>query len=229
MGARFCRDNSIVTLWKEKRDSISCIKIAKYDASSGVMLKSVLVVNEKTRPLTCPPIELLHFEESRGHDLFGFLAIDDRYSLTAQQGVPNTTVVFDLDLRVKLFSSDRIHRTIKVVDDNFVAVGTWFDAKMFSMQDAGAPDIDEKIELFDFIHEKAVGETEGMASPLICVVNTGEDIYFVFEVSTLSLAFNRSTQKFSRIWRESAGGVPMAVFGKKVLRYSFSTKKFAGP
>ena len=229
LGARFCRDNSIVALWKEKHDSVSCIKIAHYDAPSGNLLKSVIVINEQARPLACPPVELLHLEESRGHDLFGFFAIDDRYSLTAQQGAPNTTVVFDLDLRVKLFSSDRIHRTIKVVDNNFVAVGTWFDAKMFSRQNTGIPDIDEKIELFDFTHEKAIGETEGVASPLVCVVNTGEELHFIFEVSTLSLVFNRATQKFNRLWRESPGGAPVAALGKKILRYSYSTKKFSGP
>jgi hypothetical protein len=229
LGARFCRDNGVVTLWKEQSDSFACIKIAKYDASSGVMLKTVIAMSEKARPLACPPIELLQFEESRGHELFGFFAIDDRYCLTAQQDVPNTTVVFDLDLRVKCFSSDRIHRTLKLVDDNLVAVGTWFDAKMFSKEGEGAPQADEKIELFDFVHEKAIGETEGTASPLVCAVNLGEEIHLVFQVSTLSLAFNRSTQKFNRIWGESAGGAPMASRGKKTLRYSFSTKKFILP
>jgi hypothetical protein len=228
MGARFCRDNGIVTLWKEKRDSTMGVTIAKYDASSGRMLASIDVVSEKNRPLACPLLELIHFEDSPHHDLFGFFAIDERYSLTAQQGVPNTTVVFDLDLKVKLFSSDRIHRTIKVVDDNLVAVGTWFDAKMFSLQAAGAPENDEKFELFDFTHENAIGETEGVASPVIGSVFWGGDIYFAFEVNTVCLTFNRSLQKFSRLWQENSGGTPIASVGKKIFRYSFSTRKFTG-
>ena len=228
MGARFCRDNSLVTLWKEKHDSSVCVTIAKYDASSGAMLASIDVVNEKARPLACPLLELIHFEDSPHHDLFGFFAIDERYSLTAQQGVANTTVVFDLDLKVKLFSCDRIHRTIKVVDDNLVAVGTWFDAKMFSLQAAGAPGSDEKFELFDFVHENAIGETEGVASPVIGAAFWGGDIYFAFEVNTVCLAFNRSLQKFSRLWQENSGGTPIAAVGKKIFRYSFATRKFTG-
>ncbi len=229
LGARFCRDNSVVALWKEQGDSMFCIKIAKYDASSGALLKTVVAVNERSRPLACPLAELLHFEEAPGHDLFGFFAIDDRYSLTAQEGVPNTTVVFDTDLRVKCFSSDRIHRTLKVVDPNIVAVGTWFDAKKFSMDDGGQSDLDEKIELFDFVHEKAVGETEGAPSPLVSAVALGEEIHLVFEVGTLSLAFNRGTQKFTRLWGDSAGGAPIAAWGARILRYSFPTKKITGP
>jgi hypothetical protein len=228
LGARFCRDNSIVTLWKENRDSSESVTIAKYDASSGSMLASINVVNEKARPLACPLLELIHFEDSPSHELFGFFAIDERYSLTAQQGVPNTTVVFDANLKVKLFSSDRIHRTIKVVDDNLVAVGTWFDAKMFSLQAAGAPGNDEKFELLDFAHENAIGETEGVASPLIGTVFWGGDIYFAFEVNTVCLAFNRSLQKFSRLWQENEGATPIASVGKKIFRYSFTTRKFTG-
>jgi hypothetical protein len=228
MGARFGRDNSIVTLWKEKRDSAIGVTIAKYDASSGAMLASIEVASEKARPLVCPLSELIHFENSPRHDLFGFFAIDERYSLTAQQGVPNTTAVFDLDMKVKLFSSDRIHRTIKIVDDNLVAVGTWFDAKMFSLQAAGAPENDEKFELFDFAHENAIGETEGVASPVIGAVFLGADIYFAFEVNTVGLAFNRSLQKFSRLWQENSGGTPIAAVGKKIFRYSFATRKFTG-
>jgi hypothetical protein len=228
MGARFCRDNSLVTLWSEKSDSASGITLAKYDAVSGALIVKVSVANEKARPLACPISQLLHFEESPDHDLFAFFAIDDRYSLTAQQSVPNTTVVFDQDLRVKLFSSDRIHRTVKVVDDNVVAVGTWFDATMFSIQDVDVPAPDEKIELFDFIHEKAIGETEGVASPLISAVCVQDEIYCVFEVNTVFLAFNRSLQKFTRLWQESAGGVPIATMGTKLLRYSFSARKFTG-
>jgi hypothetical protein len=229
LGARFCRDNSVVTLWKEKRDSMQCITIAKYDAASGALLKKVVAMNEKARPLSSPFAQLLHFEESPTHDLFGFFAIDDRYSLTAEEGIPNTTVAFDPELRVKCFSSDRIHRTMKVADENTIAVGTWFDAKMFSMDDGGNSKVDEKIELFDFVHEKAIGETEGTSSPLIAAVNLGEEIHLVFEVGTLSLAFNRATQKFTRLWREIAGGAPMAARGKKTLRYSFAAKRFTGP
>jgi len=229
MGARFGRDNSVVTIWKEKRDSVFCIKIAKYDATSGALLKTVVAANEKMGPLTCPLIQLLHFEHSPERDLFGFFAIDDRYSLTAQEGVANTTIVFDLDLRVKCFSSDRIHRSLKVVDENIVAVGTWFDAKMFSLQAPGSPYMDEKIELFDFDHEKAIGETEGVSSPLISAVTIKNEIHLVFEVNTLALSFNRTTQKFSSLWLESEGGAPMAAWGKKVLRYSFPAKKMTGP
>jgi hypothetical protein len=229
MGARFGQDNSVVTLWKDKRDSVFCVKIAKYDASSGVLIKTVVAVNEKTEPLTCPLIQLLDFEQSPEHDLFGFFAIDDRYSLTAQEGVPNTTVVFDLDLRVKCFSSDRIHRTLKVVDGNIVAVGTWFDAKMFSLQAPGSHAMDEKIEVLDFDHEKAIGETEGVSSPLISAVTIKNEIHLVFEVNTLALSFNRTAQKFSSLWIEGAGGAPMAAWGKKILRYSFPAKRMNGP
>jgi hypothetical protein len=130
---------------------------------------------------------------------------------------------------VKCFSSDRIHRTLKVANESIVAVGTWFDARRFSLDDGGQSNIDEKIELFDFVHEKAIGETEGIPSPLISAVIIGEEINLVFEVSTLSLAFNRATQKFTRLWGESAGGTPIAALGKNILRYSFPTKKITGP
>jgi hypothetical protein len=228
LGAQFCSDNSVVTLWNEKRDSVSGITVAKYDATSGELLKMAAVVDEMGRPLTSPGCELLHFEASPNRGLFAFFAVNDRYCLTAQQSVANTTVVFDQNLRIKLFSSDRIHRTVKVVDDNIVAVGTWFDAKMFSMQKTGVPVADEKIELFDFIHEKAIGETEGVASPLIGAVSTQDEIYCIFEVNTVFLTFNRSLQKFTRLWQENAGGMPVAAVGGKIIGYSFSARRYIG-
>jgi hypothetical protein len=228
LGARFCIDGSVVTLWNEKRDSVSGVTIAKYDPKTGTILSRVPVTDEQGRFLASPGCELMHFEAAPGRDLFAFFAVDDRYCLTAQQGVPNTTVVFDPEMRIKLFSSDRIHRTVKVVDDNIVAVGTWFDAKRFSSMEGNTPASDEKIELFDFTHEKVIGETEGVASPLIAAVRDQDEIHCVFEVNTVFLSFNRSVQKFTREWQESAGGAPVAGVGGKLLRYSFSGRKFTG-
>jgi hypothetical protein len=94
--------------------------------------------------------------------------------------------------------------------------------------EGNTPASDEKIELFDFTHEKVIGETEGVASPLIAAVRDQDEIHCVFEVNTVFLSFNRSVQKFTREWQESAGGAPVAGVGGKLLRYSFSGRKFTG-
>ncbi len=229
LGARFCSDNALVVLWKEKRDSSCILRIMKYDVASGLLLKSAIVENEKGSSLTCPPFELLQFAESPNHDLFGFFAIDDRYCLTAQQGVPNTTVVFDANFKIKAFSSDRIHRSLKIINHTLFAVSTWFNPSLFS-QSVKIPDNnDEKLELIDFTMESAVGETEGVTSPLVSAVDIGDEICCVFEVDFACVSFIRTSQKFSRFPKENSNGVPIAMIGQKPIRYSFPNKKFIGP